>query len=159
MKTALGLVVAVITVTGCGSETVDVAPGSATVPDACSDRGGPVSLGRLVGSFGANGVSLSPTEHACDPTRMGANDADNLSRAGERIPAVYAREGTVLCDIDDGRGGTAVKVDRYEGDTQTYVTFANVTCSVYPSSEEERAAQVARVRAAMDAVAEDRSTR
>lgn len=126
----------------------------------CGSRGSPVTVQELVDVFREHGITLDIKEQTCgkpegkkvagfdsDATNAGP---DGLDQPDER----ELREGYVLCDVADAGFTAKVRVVKYATDTETYITAANVHCAIYPHSTAHEAAQVGRLKNAMESVAD-----
>jgi hypothetical protein len=123
----------------------------------CGAQGSPVTLAELIRVFRANGVSLSMDDDTCrasprERRNAALPDATNAGPSG-LDDAADAREGTVFCSVGDRSGGAEVRVTKYETDTESSVDAFNVYCTIYPSSADREAAQIARLKRALRALA------
>jgi hypothetical protein len=126
----------------------------------CGARGAPVSLQTLVDVFRANDISLHIEEETCSISEQarvdGARpDATNASPSGlSQTDEVELKEGYILCSVEDESFGKKLAINKYDTDTETSLAVLNISCTIYPHSASTEAAQIARVKKAMKAVAE-----
>lgn len=126
----------------------------------CGARGAPVSLKTLVDIFRANDISLEIQERTCASSEKarieGARaDATNAGRFGlSQTDEVELKEGHILCSVEDESFGKKLVVKKWDTETETTLTVLNVRCTIYPHSASTEAAQIARVKDAMEVVAE-----
>ena len=126
----------------------------------CGSRGSPVTLQELVDVARQHGITLDIQEVTCDKTKGEKvpgfdSDATNGGPGGLDLPdASELREGHVLCDVAYESFGAAVEVTKYATDTETYIRAANVECAIYPHSTVQEAAQVGRLKDALEDVAD-----
>ena len=112
-----------------------------------------------------HGITLDIQEETCGKAEAEKvpgfdSDATNAGRSGLDAPEERRlREGHVLCEVADESYGATVEVTKYATDTETRITAANVQCAIYPHSTAEEAAQVGRLKNAMQAVADLAATR
>ena len=147
------IVVTCIGVAGCvGTGAKDVRGDELA---RCAARGSPVTLGKLVEVFRANGITLDINRPECRKSTSDATreDATNFGPSGlDKRADVARREGDVLCTLESKSVGPNVSVVRYPGDQETYLRALNVDCSLYPSDAASEHRQVARVKSALEAV-------
>lgn len=126
----------------------------------CGSRGSPVALQELVDVARGHGITLDIQEETCGKAESEKaagfdSDATNGGPGGLDLPDErLLREGHVFCDVADESFAATVQVTKYASDTETYIRAANVDCSIYPHSRAQEAAQVGRLKDAMEDVAE-----
>jgi hypothetical protein len=126
----------------------------------CGSRGSPVTLQELVDVAREHGVTLDIQEETCRKAEGEKvpgfdSDATNAGRGGPDVPEERRlREGHVLCDVSDASLAAKVQVTKYATDTETYIRAANVECAIYPHSTAQEAAQVSRLKDALEDVAD-----
>lgn len=126
----------------------------------CGSRGSPVTLQEFVDVAREHGITLDIQEETCDKPEDEQvagfdSDATNGGPGGLDLPDERElREGHVFCDVDDESFGAAVEVTKYATDTETYIQAANVHCAIYPHSTAQEAAQVGRLKDALEDVAD-----
>ena len=131
----------------------------------CGSRGSPMTLQEFVDLAREHGITLDIQEETCGKAEAEKvpgfdSDATNAGRSGLDAPEERRlREGHVLCEVADESYGATVEVTKYATDTETRITAANVQCAIYPHSTAEEAAQVGRLKNAMQAVADLAATR
>ena len=60
----------------------------------------------------------------------------------------------MLCDVSDAGSAAKVQVTKHTTDAETYIRAANVQCAIYPHSTAQEAAQVGRLKDALEDVAD-----
>jgi hypothetical protein len=126
----------------------------------CGSRGSPVTLQELVDVAREHGVTLDIQEETCRKAEGEKvpgfdSDATNAGRGGPDVPEERRlREGHVLCDVSDASLAAKAQVTKYATDTETYIRAANVECAIYPHSTAQEAAQVSRLKDALEDVAD-----
>ena len=114
----------------------------------------PFSIATLIRVAQEHGVSLK-REPDCDAPQVMVDAASNVL-IGDDVhddDEVYAREGHVLCHIEDlpfAKPPFRVRRTKYATDEETHLDVANVHCSIYP----EAAEQIDRLERAFEALAE-----
>jgi hypothetical protein len=131
----------------------------------CGSRGSPVTLQELVDVAREHGITLDIQEETCGKAEGEKapgfdSDATNGGPGGLDLPDERVlREGHVLCDVADASFAATVQVTKHATDTETYIRAANVACAIYPHSTAQEAAQVGRLKNAMEGVADLASKR
>ena len=126
----------------------------------CGSRGSPVTLQEFVDVSREHGITLDIQEETCGKAEGEQvagfdSDATNAGPGGlDQSEERRLREGHVLCDVADESFAATVQVTKYATDTETYIRAANVECAIYPHSTAQEAAQVSRLKNAMEAVAD-----
>jgi hypothetical protein len=126
----------------------------------CGSRGSPVTLQELVDVSREHGITLDIQEETCGKAEGEKvagfdSDATNAGPGGLDLPDDRSlREGHVLCDVADEGFAATVQVTKYATDNETYIEAANVQCAIYPHSSAREAAQVGRLKNAMEGVAD-----
>jgi hypothetical protein len=126
----------------------------------CGARGAPVSVQKLVDVFRANDISLAIDEDTCSISEQarvegGRPDATNAGPSGlSQTDEVELKEGFILCHVEDEILSDELVIKKWDTDTETRLAVHNVRCTIYPHSASTEAAQIARVKKAMEAVAE-----
>ncbi len=145
------LLAACLAAAGCAANRQYVA--TAEVIERCDRLGGPVTAGKLVEVFRANGITLDVNYRECERSGFAEIGATNAGPTGlQSVEEVERREGFVLCRLAFVRGGSLrVEAVKFPTDTETHLSVQNVSCSVYPSDAAAEATQVRRVE---DALAE-----
>ena len=144
----------------CDESEDDEARPTAAELARCGARGAPVSLHELVDVFRANDISLAIQEDTCSISEQarveGARpDATNAGPSGlSQTDDVEVKEGFILCHVEDEILSDELAINKWDTDTETSLTVHNVRCTIYPHSASTEAAQIARVKKAMEAVAE-----
>ncbi len=111
-----------------------------------------MTLDRLVEVFRANGITLDIDEPKCASRDSPDPDATNGGPSGvEQHQEVEREEGSVLCRIGFDTIDREVEVVKYPTDEETYLDVLNVGCAVYPYDAASEAAQVDRVKEALEA--------
>jgi hypothetical protein len=125
----------------------------------CGGRGEPVTLAELVAVFRENGITLDIQEDVCgkpEEKQVAGFDSDATNTGPDGFDSSHRRdEGHVMCDVgDESSGRREVQANKYPTDTETRMWVLNVDCVIYPDSTEREAAQVGRLRKAMEAIAD-----
>lgn len=124
----------------------------------CGARGAPVTLSRLVEVFRENGITLDIQEDVCgkpEEKQVPGFDSDATNTGPDGFDDSNTRdEGHVMCDVGDEGSGRIVEANKYPTDTETRMLVLNIACTIYPDSTASEAVQVARLRKAMEAVAD-----
>lgn len=122
----------------------------------CGARGAPVTLSQLVDVFRENGITLDIQEDVCgkpEEKQVAGFDSDATNTGPDGFDDSNRRdEGHVMCDVGDEISARKVQANKYPTDTETRMWVLNVSCTIYPDSTASEAAQVARLRKAMEAV-------
>lgn len=144
---------------GCGGGQSS-GQGETTNPSPeCGTFGTPVSLNELVRIMRANGITLDVNQRRCDGREPTDPDATNAGPSALEVDeTVDRREGSVLCDVGSkGADRTTVTVTKYPTDVESHLRALNVLCTIYPYDAASEAAQIARLKSALEALVREKA--
>jgi hypothetical protein len=152
MSLRLSLVVFALLASGCASPPGG--DGDASQVDCPRGLARPFSIQTLIRVGQENGVSLK-RDPSCGGLQNAIESASNVLITDDvhDDDEVYAREGHVLCHIEDlpfAKPPFRVQRTKYATDEETHLDVANVHCSIYP----EAAEQIDRLERAFKALAQ-----
>ena len=151
---------------GCSSATGPEETGSSPPPAKRCSGGAvsPVQVEDLVRVFRAHGLMMF-NDPGC-ATTTAERQASNMpiwgpDSHGLDEDAINASQGHVVCLFDASAHWPVQPVieNRYAGDEETTLEFGNVTCYLYPGSDESERAQLRRLRTATNALAREVAAR
>jgi hypothetical protein len=155
---AVVLAAAAALVSGCQSASEVAAP---TPPNPCPGGAvSPIQIDDLIRVFRQHGLTMfnDPACASSTSERQASNEPiyGPGAQTGDH-DAITASQGSVYCLLDKTavRPLLPVTENKYPTDQETSFDAGNVTCLIYPESDETENEQLERLRAAMNALARE----
>jgi hypothetical protein len=129
---------------GCGGGESDADRSSGTLSACTPGRGRPVSEATLKRVLAQRGIHLYRDDR-CETFRNPAGHLDTgapvatlrNTKSSLDYNRVVAAQGDIFCDIYPAGGKPEFRRIRYEGDEETHLDIANVSCAIYPEAPKQ----------------------